>query len=73
MMPIYSYKCKDCGREFDLLVGVGKGDQKPRCQKCGSKNIERQLSPCAVRMGSSGVSSSSCPTGTCSLPSNVED
>ncbi|MDI6840603.1 MAG: zinc ribbon domain-containing protein [bacterium] len=68
-MPVYSYKCKKCGKEFDLLVGVGKGDEELKCQKCGSKNLERLLSPCGVRVGSLSSSSSdipSCPT--CQLP-----
>lgn len=67
-MPIYSYECKDCGQEFDLLVGIGEGAEELRCQKCGSRNLERKFSSFAVRMESSSTGSSSCPTGTCSLP-----
>ena len=65
-MPIYSYKCKECGAVFDLLVGVGKDSAEPQCPECKSKRFARILSTFAVRMGVSS-SSSSCPTGTCSL------
>ncbi|MDH5186650.1 MAG: zinc ribbon domain-containing protein [candidate division WOR-3 bacterium] len=65
-MPIYSYKCGECGTAFDILVGVGKDSAEPQCPKCKSKKLERILSTFAVRMGGSS-SSSSCPTGTCSL------
>ena len=65
-MPIYSYKCKQCGAIFDFLVGVGTGDEELKCPKCNSKNLLKLLSTFGVRMGSSS-SSSSCPTGTCSL------
>jgi putative FmdB family regulatory protein len=65
-MPIYSYKCNECGTVFDMLVGIGKGSEKPQCPKCKSKKLERILSTFAVRMGNSSYSSS-CPTGTCSL------
>jgi len=67
-MPVYSYKCKDCVKKFDLLVGVGKGNEELKCQKCGSKNLERLFSSFGVRAGSSSSNISSCPTGTCQLP-----
>lgn len=67
-MPVYSYKCKDCGEEFDLLVGVGQGSEELKCRKCGSKNLDRMLTSFGVGAESSSIGSSSCPTGTCSLP-----
>ncbi len=33
-MPIYVYKCKKCGKDFELLV-MGSGT-KPACEHCGS-------------------------------------
>ncbi|MCK4352271.1 zinc ribbon domain-containing protein [candidate division WOR-3 bacterium] len=72
-MPVYSYKCKECNEEFDLLIGVGKGNKELKCPKCGSQKLERLLSSFGVRMGGLSTGSSSCPTcstGTCSLPPN---
>jgi len=66
-MPIYSYRCKDCGAEFELLVGITQSSKKPKCKKCGSKNLKRLFSSFGVRMGSSSTGSSSCPTGTCPI------
>jgi putative FmdB family regulatory protein len=64
-MPIYTYECKDCGRKFEVLAGVGEGDEEVRCDKCKSTNVERTFS--AFNIGSGGRSSSPpiCPTGTC--------
>jgi putative FmdB family regulatory protein len=31
-MPLYVYKCKDCGREIEILQAFG--DPKPSCEQC---------------------------------------
>ncbi|MEW5693260.1 MAG: zinc ribbon domain-containing protein [Candidatus Hydrogenedentota bacterium] len=64
-MPIYSYKCKKCGVEFDVLVGVGTGDQEIKCEKCNSKNVEKKFTSFAIGSSGSSSFSSSCPTGIC--------
>lgn len=40
-MPIYEYACPGCGNEFEALV---RSDTVPACPRCGSTQIERQLS-----------------------------
>ena len=42
-MPIYSYKCKGCGREFDLLVGVSSEKTAMLCPGCKSPDIEKTI------------------------------
>ncbi|MCD6521239.1 zinc ribbon domain-containing protein [Candidatus Calescamantes bacterium] len=64
-MPIYTFKCKKCGNEFELLVGISSNKMGQKCPKCGSKEIERLLSSFSV--GKPNSSSTSCPTGTCPL------
>jgi putative FmdB family regulatory protein len=68
-MPIYTYRCKKCGEEFDLLVGVSSDKEEYKCKKCNSKNIERTLSRFSLGRSDNVSNSSglSCPTGTCSL------
>ena len=61
-MPIYSYRCEDCGEVFDLLVGVGVDEEIPACQKCGGVNLEKLLSGFAVKSGGSGEGSCPAPT-----------
>jgi len=67
-MPIFDYKCRDCGEEFDLLVGSNSGEEE-KCIKCGSKNIERKYSSFGVNMNykSEAPSCPTCSTGTCNL------
>ncbi len=64
-MPIFEYKCKDCGQVTEVLERSG-AKASHKCQKCGSARMEKQLSAFGVGKGRSS-SSASCPTGTCSL------
>lgn len=49
-MPIYEYKCKDCGRKISVfwrsLSEVGR--KLPRCSRCGSNELVRLVSRVAV-------------------------
>ncbi len=58
-MPLYSYKCKDCGGKFDCLVFSEKDKLEVKCNKCESKNIEKLLS--TFGLGSTG---SNCAAST---------
>ena len=40
-MPIYEYVCKECGREFELLI---RGELTPQCPSCESEKLERLIS-----------------------------
>ncbi len=66
-MPIYSYKCQNCGNEFDLLIGMTADPVKEICNKCSSKKIKKTFSSFNVGSNSSKYddSKNSCSTGTC--------
>ncbi|MEW6557698.1 MAG: zinc ribbon domain-containing protein [Elusimicrobiota bacterium] len=69
-MPIYTYICKDCGQNFELLVGMNDSDKGLKCEKCGSRNIQRTIASFNTGVASSSSSAPSCPTcssGTCNL------
>jgi putative FmdB family regulatory protein len=66
-MPIFEYRCKQCGHVTSFLEKAGRG-RNHVCEKCGSKATEKLLSTFAANTKSnSGSSNSSCPTGTCPL------
>ena len=49
-MPIYEYQCRACGNQFEhlLLPWLEKAGETPECPACQAKDVERQLSICAV-------------------------
>ncbi|HXE57909.1 MAG TPA: zinc ribbon domain-containing protein [Gemmatimonadales bacterium] len=49
-MPIYEYRCRDCGADFDLLV---RSDTALACPRCGGASLERKMSLTA-RPGGAG-------------------
>lgn len=79
-MPIYEYKCSDCGFEFEELVF--SSDECPECPKCQSTNTGKLMSACKFKAGgndsigeaspsmpsmpSSGGGCSGCSGGNCS-------
>ncbi|MCF7885135.1 MAG: zinc ribbon domain-containing protein [Candidatus Marinimicrobia bacterium] len=57
-MPIYEYKCSRCGEKFEELIAFSKlNDNNPKCPKCDSKEVERQISTPSI-----GNSKNSCGT-----------
>ncbi len=66
-MPIYEYRCQECGKVTEALVPMG-GKADVTCSNCGSEKLERKFSAFATRSSSSGGNTGdSCPTGTCPL------
>jgi putative FmdB family regulatory protein len=61
-MPIYEYKCDDCGKDFEELV-FGPGAVK--CPACGSGKTAKKMSA----FGMSGVEKPFAGDSSCSKPS----
>ena len=40
-MPLYEYRCRQCGHEFEALVRAGSS---PTCPGCNADDLERLLS-----------------------------
>jgi putative FmdB family regulatory protein len=49
-MPLFEYRCGDCGDKFEKLVW-STSQSEIVCPKCGSKETERQLSTFAAKSG----------------------
>jgi len=55
-MPVYVFRCRTCGNEFEELV-MRMGQSAP-CPKCGAEDVEQKISAPAV--GHQDQGSSSC-------------
>jgi putative FmdB family regulatory protein len=76
-MPIYEYRCTDCGQQFDALRSMSKADAPIECEQCESLNTARLVSAavahCAGRNGGDAVAGGrigsgcgGCRGGSCS-------
>ncbi len=62
-MPLFKYRCRDCGEEFEELVSFDKSNDM-ECPQCGSRQTEKLVSAFATIGGSSsGSTSGSCGSG----------
>ena len=43
-MPIYEFKCQDCGRLSSVFVKRMRSSYRARCQHCGGRNLKRTVS-----------------------------
>jgi putative FmdB family regulatory protein len=68
-MPIFEYKCEDCGSKFEKLVRR-PGAEKVLCPSCGQSHLEQQYSAFAAHANGSSkdMSLPSCPSGMCQTP-----
>jgi putative FmdB family regulatory protein len=45
-MPTYEFKCGKCKKKFSLVLSLSKYEKKkPKCPKCGSKQVEQLVQP----------------------------
>ncbi|MCG6963817.1 MAG: zinc ribbon domain-containing protein [Acidobacteria bacterium] len=59
-MPIYEYRCTDCGHVFSRLQKVGATADGVTCPECGGANSERLVSTFASTSPGSQRGASSC-------------
>jgi len=43
-MPIYEYRCNQCGTISEFLVSMGSKPETLSCKQCGSPQLEKILS-----------------------------
>ncbi|MDK2896873.1 MAG: hypothetical protein PWP04_993 [Candidatus Atribacteria bacterium] len=75
-MPLYEYRCQDCGKTYQDLLPLEERDQGNKCPFCGSRAAVRLNSTFSVgdkeetsysSCPSCNTGVSSCSTGMCGL------
>ncbi len=59
-MPLYEYRCRACGKEFELLRRVGQGSEGVSCPRCGQAEVEKEYSTFAGSVVGGGSSGGGC-------------
>ncbi|MFQ6101185.1 MAG: zinc ribbon domain-containing protein [Anaerolineae bacterium] len=64
-MPIYEYRCDECGERFELFVRSSAQRTAPTCPRCGSLRVQKAISLFGVggAGGNSKPSAASCGPG----------
>lgn len=56
-MPIYEYRCADCNKVSEFLVGVGQEKTEIMCKYCDSTEMTRIISASFVSSGKGMIGS----------------
>jgi putative FmdB family regulatory protein len=71
-MPIYEYRCNDCGEKFEVRQSMGADSAGLNCPKCSGWDLRKLFSAFfSASSSEADFSDSSCPTcssGICGLP-----
>ena len=70
-MPIYDYRCEECGKVYDVFHKVKEVEEDIVCPGCESKKHTRLLSAPSISMGSKQAAppcaDGGCCPGSCGL------
>ena len=64
-MPLYEYRCRDCGHRFEVLQRLGDGADGLACPSCGAGEPVRQFSTFAAVGSSSSAAAETSSAGGC--------
>lgn len=62
-MPIYEFRCEDCGHVLEALRRMGEGPEGLSCPECGSARLTQEFSSFSG-MSSGGGGRGSFPSCT---------
>ncbi|MFN0103596.1 MAG: FmdB family zinc ribbon protein [Bryobacteraceae bacterium] len=67
-MPIYEYRCDECGNQFEKLVRASS--PAAACPGCGGAKLEQRYSTFAAQMGpgAAPMPSGGCGSSMCGVP-----
>jgi len=56
-MPIYEFRCAQCGHEFSLMRPMSQSGEASDCRRCGAPGARRLISRIAAIAGPAGTDS----------------
>jgi putative FmdB family regulatory protein len=67
-MPLYEYRCRDCGERFEILQRLGEDGHGLHCPRCAAPEPQRVLSTFAAGAGGREAAASSAGGACCRGP-----
>ncbi len=67
-MRTYQYRCRTCGRHFEITNSDSDSEQGPECPYCQSKDIELKLSSLFSWAKKAPPPAKAAPSGNCGSP-----
>jgi putative FmdB family regulatory protein len=68
-MHTYKYRCRTCGRHFEITNSDSDSEQDPECPYCQSKDVELNLSSLFGRVIKITLThKAAAPAGNCGSP-----
>jgi putative FmdB family regulatory protein len=64
-MPIYEFRCTQCGADFEAIRPMGDTGKSLACPECGARSPEKQLSVFATGHPSQSGPCAAGETGSC--------
>jgi putative FmdB family regulatory protein len=68
-MPIFEYRCQECGTKYEVLHKSSESQNEIMCPNCHSIKNKKLYSAFSASMGDSDYSSNRCASGNCEIPS----
>ncbi len=63
-MPLYEYRCQNCGTTFEKFVRSFSSQKEIRCPECASRKVSKAFSTFATSGTASRSATTSCaPSG----------
>jgi putative FmdB family regulatory protein len=62
-MPIFEYRCDDCGTRFEKLIRRSDDAADLLCPSCGEKHLTQELSTFAAHASGGSKDLPACPSG----------
>ncbi|MBC7250825.1 MAG: zinc ribbon domain-containing protein [Anaerolineae bacterium] len=69
-MPIYEYRCQQCGQQFEKFVRSSSDQNKVECPYCHSTQVKKEFSVFGLGSSNKGLGlNTSTPTPSCNTGS----
>jgi putative FmdB family regulatory protein len=62
-MPIYEYRCRKCGAEFETLVRNADDAKELTCPSCGAADAQKRMSVFTGTVAAAGTSACADASG----------